>query len=155
MTITTKISANGSKLYYIDGKRVSRVKAIEAAAELRGENLFTIEYNTYDGHAGDIVDASIEVNNLNCLKVQTEAARYDINQRIVFGFKNIYTFSGSKQNPDAVKQAKRNANALLDEITEAYINGARGVIVKCGSVQIINTISEEDTEMTERVGKVE
>lgn len=41
MTTTTKVSANGTRLYYVGGKRTSRDKAITAAIENRAGKTFT------------------------------------------------------------------------------------------------------------------
>ena len=111
MTITTKTSANGRiSGYYVDGKRVSRDKAIEIAAEQREGNLFTVMAE----RRFELADGTVKIitSVAECKKLETRIGRYMYERDIeVNGEFIIKVYSDD------------DARAIVDRITEAYLAG--------------------------------
>lgn len=153
VTITTKIAKNGTKMYYADGKRVSRNNAIKIAANNRENNFFTVEYTAYDSSVGDLANKTIEVTKLD-LAVRNEMRKYDSAFYVVVNGKNVQAFFGLKTDASAIRKAKQTANTFADIIAQAYINSVAGVKVVGNEVAIIEPIeiipetdgSEDDTD---------
>ena len=100
MTVTTKIAKNGAKLWYVDGKRTSRDKAIAVSFDNGRENLSNLLAGSTVDY--EIADASI------CIEMNGEfGGRYDAR----FCFKTV---------DDAVK-----AGNLLNETLGGKIHGLK------------------------------
>lgn len=158
MTIETKIAKNGAKLYYYEGKRISRDKALEIAANLRGDNLFTIEteskVNVY-GVTRGVKSGVTTITSKHEFKAVYMQTTYNGTMLWVSNSPGNYdkkVFAGSK---DAVKK-------VAAAIDDAYFSGARGVkITASGEVEILpdeakaveevkadNNDSESETKLT-------
>ena len=111
--IEVKTTKTGRKSYYVDGKRVSRDKAIEIAAEQREGNLFTVMAE----RRFELADGTVEirVNEAECKKLETRIGRYMYERDIeVNGEFIIKVYSDD------------DARAIVDRITEAYLAGYSG-----------------------------
>lgn len=136
MTIETKNAKNGTKMYYVDGKRTSRDNAIEAATENR-VNPFTIEYVAYDNKIGGIADKVITTENLK-ISVVPETHKYDMLFGVYVKGERITFTCGYKTDDEAVRAAKKAINNRVDAIVEAYITGEDGVKIADGMVCVIS-----------------
>lgn len=111
--IEVRTTKTGRKSYYVDGKRVSRDKAIEIAAEQREGNLFTVmAERRFEAPDGTV---EIRTNEAECKKLETRIGRYMYERDIeVNGEFIIKVYSDD------------DARAIVDRITEAYLAGYAG-----------------------------
>ena len=144
-TIETKIAKNGSELYYVDKKRVSRAIALEAAANNRKGNLFTIETGSWNDYTKTIEYKTL-MRTAQCpIKIQQENKRYDIIFRVLVDNVVVKSFYGHKNDSDAIKQAKQYATILANKIAAAYIRGAYGIkVLGEYHIEILNAPAEAD-----------
>lgn len=125
-TIKTKIAANGTALYYVDGKRVSRDVAIEAATVNRNGNPFNVIFYAYNTSVGNFTEQTVSVNKL-AINLRRESHTRDIVFNVEVNGTRIKSFCGFKTDADKVKQAKKDASLFVDKIVAAYIADAYGV----------------------------
>lgn len=116
--------------YYINGKRASHDKAIEACGKMRGDNHFTIEY-TNQFWQGDEVIARVDRKTMSRLDVKIGMHDEGFSVYFYNGQATIHTFAELEDAVDCVNQ-----------IESAYIAGAAGVKVDVdGKVNVDNDIS--------------
>lgn len=145
MTIETKIAKNGAVNFYANGKRVSRAKAIEIATANRQGAPFTVVYFAYNTKVGNVTENTITVGNL-VISVASKAHRYDMFFEVMIDNVRVAFTGGYKTDATAVKNAKVNANVIANAIVAAYINGATGVKIVAGNVEILSAAEENDVE---------
>lgn len=147
MTTTTKVSANGTRLYYVGGKRTSRDKAITAAIENRAGKSFTVEYDTEQNHF--FLDRPSETAVYTARKVVVT----DFNLKIdaYHGFTVMLNGSTIRKffNKDAAK-------ALSAKIEDSFLGGEHGVKISLdGTISTLpeienanagNTVDEDEIE---------
>lgn len=135
-TIETKIAKNGTQMFYVNGKRTNRDNAIEAATANRCGATFTVEYSAYNTKVGAVTENTITVDNLN-VGVRGEAHSYDMIFGVMIDNIRVASTAGYKTDADAVKSAKAGSNVIANAIVAAYINGARGVKIVAGRVEVL------------------
>ena len=145
MTIETKIAKNGAVNFYANGKRTSRAKAIEIATANRQGAPFTVVYFAYNTKVGNVTENTITVGNL-VISVASKAHRYDMFFEVMIDNVRVAFTGGYKTDATAVKNAKVNANVIANAIVAAYINGATGVKIVAGNVEILSAAEENDVE---------
>lgn len=107
-----------SNSYYIDGKRASRDKALDACAEIRGDNLFTIEYQR---------------ERKTISRFDVKISMTDDGFSVISGQATIHTF---EDIDDAV--------ACVNQIEAAYLAGKAGVKVDSGGT--VSDLDDRRTE---------
>lgn len=120
----------GRNRYYINGKRASHDKAIEACGKMRGDNHFTIEYTNQFWQDGELV-ARVDRKTMSRLDVKIGMHEEGFSVYFYNGQATIHTFAKLEDAVDCVNQ-----------IESAYIAGAAGVKVDvAGKVNVDNDIS--------------
>lgn len=133
--VETKSLQHGAITYYVDGKRVSRKKALDIAATNRNGNPFIIR--TESGVLRPVaLDISVVAKKVNSWQIMISVS--------VNGY-NVRSFSRDTTHPDTVKSAKHRAHCLVDLIAVTYIEGAYGVDLT-GEFTILNQLDEQYTE---------
>ena len=147
-TIEIKTSAkNGTKLYYVDNKRVSRDIALEAAANIRND-LFTIETGSWNDYT-KAVEYKMLMRTKQCpIKIQQESHRYDIIFRVLVDDVVVKSFIECKTDVNSIKQTKQDLTAFANKIAYAYINGAYGIRIRGRyDIEILNApVVEADVD---------
>ena len=125
-TIETKIAKNGTKMYYVEGKRVNREVAIQTAADNRG---------------GAFIINREKKNYVYSVVSYVESGEYTSTDTYEFNkiyFKTTYNGTELWVNPDAEKFGamvfgsynKGNVKKVAADIEAAFISGAKGVTIK-------------------------
>ena len=123
MTTTIKTAKNGTRIYYVDGKRVSRDKAIETQANVRGANLFIVEY-----------ESSIKACFVNGENKIYRSTRQGIVCKLETDIDEYHGFTvRAKLNGESwftvlrKFYSKVDAKALVAQIEDSYFAGEQGV----------------------------
>lgn len=148
MKITTKIAKNGATIYYVNGERVSRDIALDAANENRKGNLFTFETGYWNENTKTVNYKTLMIIAECTIKIQQKAFLHDLGFRIIVSGVEVKTFYASKDIAYDIKQARQNAAVLANKIAHAYICGAFGIRIMGGcDIKILNApITEPDID---------
>lgn len=144
--VTFKLANDGTSIYYVDGKRTSREIALDAAAENRKGNLFTVETGYWNEGAKTVNYKTLMIIAECPIKIQQQAFCHDIGFRVIVSSVEVKTFYANKNNTDDIKKARRNAAVLANKIAYAYIIGAYGIRILGGyDIKILDApIAEAD-----------
>lgn len=128
-TIETKIAKNGTRLYYVNGKRAGRNIALEAAADNREDNTFTVKYE-YKWDAYYVAGA-----------IQSSVVTYDeVVKKLVLSIDEYHGFSVRLDGVEIKSFCNKDqAKALVYQIEDAFIAGYAGIkIALDGSVNLLS-----------------
>lgn len=115
---TTRTDKNGKTLYYIDGERTNRDKALDACAKMRGDNHFTIEYQR--GRYGDDGKIVYSTERKTMSRIDLKIGTHDNGFSVYFynGFATVHIF-----------EEYEDAKACFSQIEAAFFAGLAGVKV--------------------------
>ena len=132
-TITKKIAKNGAAIWYVDGKRVSRDKALESAAQNRVGNPFVVEYDTEQNHYP--VQGGIEKH------VYTARDTFETLKLRIDNYHGFTVYCGTCQLRTFV--CNFGAKNFAAQIEDAFINGEHGVkITVDGTISILPNLED-------------
>lgn len=133
-----------SNSYYIDGKRANRDKALDACAEMRGDNLFTIEYQRGRyGDDGKIV-YSTERKTMSRLDLKINAHGDGYSVHFYNGFATVHIF-----------EEYEDAKACFNQIEAAYLAGKAGVKVDSdGTISDLDEAEELEALATKMEARI-
>lgn len=146
--VETKSLQHGAITYYVDGKRVSREIALNAAKENRKGNLFTFETGCWNENTKTVNYKTLMIIAECTIKIQKKAFLHDLGFSVIVSGVEVKTFYASKDITYDIKQARQNAVVLANKIARAYICGAFGVRIMGGcDIKILNApITEPDID---------